>query len=154
MTKNDRDAYEEERRPVRKSSGTRPPEGRPSGGRSSGSRSPEGRSSGGRSSRPPERENSGRGNSSGKKMSRREKEKKKRKRIILFIAEIFVLLIMVMVLYLTLSGEKTERVEIDYEDIIINETVKQAEETTMKGYRNSALFGVDSTTGALSKNTR
>ncbi len=154
MTKNDRDAYEEERRPVRKSSGTRPPEGRNSGGRSSGSRSSEGRSSGTRSSRPPERESSERGNSSGKKMSRREKEKKKRKRIILFIAEIFVLLIMVMVLYLTLSGEKTERVEIDYEDIIINETVKEAEETTMKGYRNIALFGVDSTTGALSKNTR
>ena len=92
--------------------------------------------------------------SSGKKLSKKEQAKKKRRRIILFIVEIFILLIMVMVLYITLSGEKAGKVDLDYEDIIINDTVKKAEETTMKGYRNIALFGVDSTTGALSKNTR
>ena len=97
---------------------------------------------------------SGKKPSSGKKLSKKEQAKKKRRRIILFIVEIFILLIMVMVLYITLSGEKAGKVDLDYEDIIINDTVKQAEETTMKGYRNIALFGVDSTTGALSKSTR
>ena len=61
---------------------------------------------------------------------------------------------MVVVLYGVMTAEKTGKVELDEEDIIINDTVKQAEETTMKGYRNIALFGVDSTTGALTKNTR
>lgn len=94
------------------------------------------------------------GKAPGKKLSKKEQAKKTRRRIILFIVEIFILLIMVMILYITLSGEKAGKVDLDYEDIIINDTVKKAEETTMKGYRNIALFGVDSTTGALSKNTR
>lgn len=117
MTKNDRDAYEVERRPAKKASGKK-------------------------------------ASSGGKKMSKKEQAKRKRRRIIFFIIEIFILLIMVMVLYITLSGEKAGKVDLDYEDIIINNTVKEAEETTMKGYRNIALFGVDSTTGALSKSTR
>lgn len=133
MTKNNKDAYEEGRRPVKKASGGRASEGRAANG---------------------ENRSSGKNGSSGRKLSRREREKKKRRRIILFIVEIFILLIMVMVLYITLSGEKAGKVDLKYEDIIINETVKEAEETTMKGYRNIALFGVDSTTGALSKNTR
>lgn len=91
----------------------------------------------------------------GKKMSAREKEKKKRKKILLFIIEIFVLLIMVVILYGVLKGEKVGKVELNDDEIIINEEVKAREETTnMKGYRNIALFGVDSTTGALTKNTR
>lgn len=90
-----------------------------------------------------------------RKMSAREKEKKKRKKIILFIIEIFVLLIMVVVLYGVLKGEKVGKVELNDDEIIINEEVKEREETSkMKGYRNIALFGVDSTTGALTKNTR
>ncbi len=96
----------------------------------------------------------GKASSGGRKLSKKEQAKRKRRRIILFIVEIFILLILVMVLYLTLSGSKTEKVELDYEDIIINNTVKEAEKTTMKGYRNIALFGVDSTTGALTKGTR
>lgn len=59
-----------------------------------------------------------------------------------------------MVLYMVLAGTGTGKVELKEKDIIINETVQEAEETTMKGYRNIALFGVDSTTGALTKNTR
>lgn len=90
-----------------------------------------------------------------KKMSAREMEKKKRKKIILFIIEIFLLLIMVVVLYGVLKGEKVGKVDLDKDEIVINEAVKEREETTnMKGYRNIALFGVDSTTGALTKNTR
>ena len=95
------------------------------------------------------------GNVKGKKMSAREKAKKKRKKIILFIIEIFVLIIMVGVLYAVLKTEKVGKMELAPEDLVINEDVKEREETTnMKEYRNIALFGVDSTTGALTKNTR
>ncbi len=95
------------------------------------------------------------GNSKGKKMSAKEREKKKRKKILLFIVEIFVLLVMVVVLYGVLKGEKVGKVDLNADELVINEEVKEREETTnMKGYRNIALFGVDSTTGALTKNTR
>lgn len=95
------------------------------------------------------------GNSKGKKMSAKEREKKKRKKILLFIVEIFVLLVMVVVLYGVLKGEKVGKVELNEDELVINEEVKEREETTnMRGYRNIALFGVDSTTGALTKNTR
>lgn len=61
---------------------------------------------------------------------------------------------MVVVLYGVLKTEKVGKVEIPEEDIVINKAVEEKIETTMKGYRNIALFGVDSTTGALDKNTR
>lgn len=94
-------------------------------------------------------------NAKGKKMSARERAKKKRNKILLFIVEIFILLIMVVVLYGVLKGEKVGKVDLNEDEIVINEEVKEREETTnMKGYRNIALFGVDSTTGALTKNTR
>lgn len=89
-----------------------------------------------------------------KKSGKREQAKKQRRRIILFIAEIIILLLAVVVLYAVLAGTGSGKVELKEKDIIINETVQEAEETTMKGYRNIALFGVDSTTGALTKNTR
>ncbi len=93
--------------------------------------------------------------SKNKKISVKEREKKKRKKILLFIVEIFILLIMVVVLYGVLKGEKVGKVELNEDTLVINEEVKEREETTnMKGYRNIALFGVDSTTGALTKNTR
>lgn len=89
------------------------------------------------------------------------RSKNKRTKIILFIAEIFVLLLMVVVLYGVLKTEKVGKVEIPEEDIVINQEVEKALENTeggethkMKGYRNVALFGVDSTTGELTKNTR
>ena len=91
----------------------------------------------------------------GKKQSAREREKKNRAKIILFIVEIFILLIMVAVLYAVLKVEKVGKVDLNEEKLVINEEVKERAETTkMKGYRNIALFGVDSTTGALAKNTR
>lgn len=106
--------------------------------------------------RPSKKSSSSKGKkkSSRKKQSKKAQAKKQRRRIILFILEIFVLLIMVVVLYAVLKGEKSGKIDIDEEAIIINDTVKEKEETTMKGYRNIALFGVDSTTGALTKNTR
>ena len=61
---------------------------------------------------------------------------------------------MVVVLYGVLKTEKVGKVDIPYEEIVINPAVEEKIETTMKGYRNIALFGVDSTTGALDKSTR
>ncbi|MBQ2936577.1 MAG: LCP family protein [Lachnospiraceae bacterium] len=89
-----------------------------------------------------------------KRVEAKEKSKKKRGKILLFIVEIFVLLLMVVVLYGVLKTEKVGKVDIPEEDIVINEEVKVKAETTMKGYRNVALFGVDSTSGELTKNTR
>lgn len=97
---------------------------------------------------------SGRRSSGKKKSSKKAQAKKQRRRIILFVAEIMVLLIAVVVLYGVLKGTETGKMVIEEDDIIINEAVQEAQETTMKGYRNIALFGVDSTTGALTKNTR
>ena len=92
-------------------------------------------------------------------VSAKARSKNKRAKIILFIVEIFVLLLMVVVLYGVLKTEKVGKVEIPEEDIVINREVEQALEEgetaiKMKGYRNIALFGVDSTTGELTKNTR
>ena len=77
-----------------------------------------------------------------KRAEAKKREKKKRGKILLFIVEIFVLLLMVVVLYGVLKTEKVGKVDIPEEDIVINEEVKEKEETTMKGYRNIALFGV------------
>ncbi|MDD3368555.1 MAG: LCP family protein [Lachnospiraceae bacterium] len=87
-----------------------------------------------------------------KQAAAKKKDAKKRKKIIFFIIEIIVLLIMLGVLWLVTRGERVGKVNINEEDIVINDQVAANEE--MNGYRNIALFGVDSTTGALTKNTR
>lgn len=92
-------------------------------------------------------------NSSGR-VTRKRKEKKKRRKIVLFIFEIFILAFMVFFLYGVLQVEKTGKINIEEDEIIINTTVKEHAETIMKGYRNVALFGVDSTSGQLTKGTR
>ena len=89
-----------------------------------------------------------------KELSKKEKARKKRRRIVFFTLEILVLIVMVIVLWGVLKTEKTGHFEINEEDIVINDKVKDAVETTMLGYRNIALFGVDSTGGLLTKNTR
>ncbi len=92
--------------------------------------------------------------SGGKAAAAKSSAKKKRGKIILFIVEIFVLILMVVFLYGALKVEKAGKVSIPEEDIVINETVKEYAEVTLKGYRNVALFGVDSISGELSKGTR
>ncbi len=89
-----------------------------------------------------------------KKPSAKNKAKKKRSRIVLFVLEIFILLIMVVVLYSVFKIEKVGKVNLPAEEFVINPEVEEKVETTMKGYQNIALFGVDSTSGALTKNTR
>ena len=146
MAKYRDEAYEEEEWETprkKKSSGSK------SGSKSSGSR----KSSGHSSSHSSGHKGSGK-KSSGKKSSKKAQAKKQRRRIIIFIIEIIILVIAVFVLYSVLSGTKSGKLDLDEDKIIINEQVRDAEETTMRGYRNIALFGVDSTTGALTKNTR
>ena len=113
-----------------------------------------GSKSSGRKSSGSHKKSSGRKSSSGKSTGKKQQAKKQRRRIIIFIIEIIILVIAVVVLYGVMKGTGTGKVELNDEDIIINDTVEKAQETTMKGYRNIALFGVDSTTGALTKNTR
>lgn len=90
---------------------------------------------------------------------RRHKKKKKKgmstgAKVAIFLIELVILAAAGVVLYITTKTTETGKVEIAEEDIVINDTVKQAEETTMKGYWNIALFGVDSRQDALTKNTR
>lgn len=87
--------------------------------------------------------------------SKKAKAKKKRKHIIMFTIEILVLIVMVIVLYGVLKVTKSGKVNIDDADIVINSQVEAEEKTgAMKGYRNIALFGVDSRDKELSKSTR
>ncbi len=126
----DEDAYEEYERP-RKKNTARSGSGKSGSGKSSGGKKP-----------------------SGKKVSKKAKAKKKRRRILLFLVEITVLAVMLIVLWAVTRTEKVGRLEIEDEDIVINENISEEAVEVMKGYRNVALFGVDSTTGALTKNTR
>ena len=136
MAKQYEDEYDEDDYRPRKKSSSR------SGSKSSGRRSSgSGKKSSGKKS-------------SGKSTSKKKQAKKQRRRIIIFIVEIIILVIAVVVLYGVMKGTGSGKVELNDEKIIINDTVEQAQETTMKGYRNIALFGVDSTSGALTKNTR
>ncbi len=87
-----------------------------------------------------------------KKVSAKQRAQKKRRKIFIFAAEIVVLLAALVVLWGVLKGTESGRVEIREDRLIMNENV--AENETLKGYRNIALFGVDSTVGDLAKNTR
>jgi len=82
------------------------------------------------------------------------KAKKKQKRIALFIIEILVLAVLVVVLYTVLKTENIQKITVDEENInkVFNEKVEENE--SLKGYRNIALFGVDSREGDLGKGTR
>lgn len=84
----------------------------------------------------------------------KKKKGKKGVKIVLFAVEILVLAVLLGALYLLRDFGKTSvpRLELDDGDIQVNEPVKENEQ--MKGYRNIALFGVDSTSGALTKGTR
>ena len=94
---------------------------------------------------------------SGRSREDSRKEKQKRRRIILFIAELLVLAVVLAFLYFATRVNKVEKAELQAEKIeeTISEEVKESVEVgEMKGYRNIALFGVDSTTGSLEKDTR
>ncbi len=86
-------------------------------------------------------------------------------KVILIVFEVLVLLALGVALYFVLNTTKSGKMNLPEEDIIINAEVKEKmetvskssegdEESSLSGYRNIALFGVDSTEGALTKNTR
>ena len=78
---------------------------------------------------------------------------KSKKKILLLALEVLVLVAAICILVIVMKFEKTNtRVNIDEEKLDIH--VDVAENETMKGYRNIALFGVDSTTGELESKTR
>lgn len=97
--------------------------------------------------------------------TKKKKKAGKTGKVVLFLVELVVLAVLVVGLWLVLKATGTttgadgkttgvQKVTIKEEDITVkmNENVKNNE--TMKGYRNIALFGVDSTTGALTQKTR
>lgn len=84
-----------------------------------------------------------------------QKKKKRKKQIILFVVEIVVLLVLIIAFWGVSAYNKIGHVTIADDDIVMNDEVSEAWETgEMKGYRNIALFAVDSTSGALTGNTR
>ena len=81
------------------------------------------------------------------------------KNVPLLIAEIGILLIAIGVMYVVvMTTTEVDRKAIDIENITINdevaENLNEKEESTTLGYRNIALFGVDSREGELGKGTR
>ena len=90
--------------------------------------------------------------SSKSKAMARKRAKKKKKRPPLFIMEIIILAILLFVLYAVFKTDKIQKISINEDDIVVNDTV--ASNDSMKGYRNIALFGVDSRDRDLGKGTR
>lgn len=91
----------------------------------------------------------------GQPLTPQQLQKKKRNKILLFVAEIFILLILLVVFWGVTQVQKIQYVTIDDKEVEINEQVQEATETgAMKGYRNIALFGVDSRDKQLDKATR
>lgn len=83
------------------------------------------------------------------------------KNVPLLIVEICVLVIAIGILYVVVTTtDEVERKDIDEEQIIINEEVKETHQeekkhqAVAKGYRNIALFGVDARDGELGRGTR
>ena len=106
---------------------------------------------------------SGRKSSSGRKETdprEARKRKKRNRRIILFIVEILVLLAVLGLFYFSSKVKEVGKVSLDdvkLEAHMSEEVIEQttSETGTMRGYRNIALFGVDSTKGELGAgNTR
>ncbi len=97
----------------------------------------------------------GRTRSGGK---RKESGGKRRKiRIAVIVAEVAVLLCVLIGWYVINSLGKVEKVNLPTEEIVNNmseEVIEDTETGAMKGYRNIAFFGVDSTEGQLDQNTR
>ncbi|MBO5241096.1 MAG: LCP family protein [Lachnospiraceae bacterium] len=102
-----------------------------------------------------------------KRLTKAERQRRKRNRIILITVEVFVLFLMLLALYVVSLYGKIDKTDISEEDIVINEgitkteTVDKEDITTneisaghMGGYRNVALFGVDSRDNSLGKGTR
>lgn len=100
-----------------------------------------------------------RGSKAAERSGRSGKKGKKKKGInpVIIVIEVVVLAAVLLVLYFVNSIGKMEKVNLPTEEIVNNmsdEVIADAESGEMKGYRNIAFFGVDSTEGDLDQNTR
>ena len=86
----------------------------------------------------------------------KKKAKKKKWKIALFVVELLVICILVGVCWAMSKANKIQHVQITdeekKEELAIDEGIMESE--ALKGYRNIALFGVDSREGQLDKSTR
>ena len=86
----------------------------------------------------------------------KKKAKKKKWKIALFVVELLVIFILVGVCWAMSKANKIQHVKITEEEkkeeLAIDEGIMESE--ALKGYRNIALFGVDSREGQLDKSTR
>lgn len=89
-----------------------------------------------------------------KRVSKQQREARKKRKVVIFGLEIVLLVVMLIVLWGVLKGTEVKKITVNDEELEqnMNETVLENE--TLKGYRNVALFGVDSTTGKLDRGTR
>lgn len=87
-----------------------------------------------------------------KKMSAKQRRAKQRRRVLLFAIELIALVVLLGAIVGVNMIQKMEKIQINEDGIIVNEHVEQNE--VMKGYRNIALFGVDSRKGKLGKGQR
>lgn len=87
----------------------------------------------------------GNGTPGGAGRNNRGKKKKKKRRKIIFIIEIIVLLILALGLFAMVQLNRMDRVKLS--DILVNSGIVKS------GYRNIALFGVDSREGQLESGT-
>ncbi|MDO4294086.1 MAG: LCP family protein [Eubacteriales bacterium] len=92
------------------------------------------------------------GKGTGKKMSAKKRRARQRRRIILFAVEICALAVLLVAIVSVMMVTKIDKVKINENDIVVNPQVEENKE--MKGYRNIALFGVDSRNGKLGKGSR
>lgn len=93
-----------------------------------------------------------RSGNSNPRVSAKKRARKKRTKIFIFAAEIVVLLVALVVLWGVLQGENVGKVNIKEEELIMNMNESVKDNETLKGYRNVALFGIDSTNGGRSQN--
>lgn len=86
----------------------------------------------------------------------KKKAKKKKWKIALFVVELLVIFILVGICWAMSKANKIQHVKITEEEkkeeLAIDEGIMESE--ALKGYRNIALFGVDSREGQLDKSTR
>lgn len=103
---------------------------------------------------------SGRPSGKSAKKPSKKQAKKKKSTVAVFVVELLLIVLLLGALafwYTTEKVTKVGKVDLPEEDIVINPEVEKLQEeegSVLKGYRNIALFGVDSTEGALTKNTR
>lgn len=96
-----------------------------------------------------------------KRLTKKERKARQKKRMILFGVEAVLIVVLVVILFLVTKVDKMEATDISEDDITFNEGISAEGSSQgggemppeMKGYRNIALFGVDSRTGALGKGT-